>query len=46
MKSLYYYVSTFLTGFWMGVRVRVRVRVRVSVSVSQWDPNLGWMGFV
>ena len=37
VKSLYSYVSIFLTGFRMGVRVRVRVRVRVSVSVSQWD---------
>ena len=33
VKSLYYYVSIFLPGFRMGVRVKVRVRV----SVSQWD---------
>ena len=31
VKSLYSYVSIFLTGFRMGVRVRVRC------SVSQWD---------
>ena len=33
VKSLYYYVSIFLTGLRMGVRVRGSVRVRVGLGL-------------